>query len=210
LASLLVIAASAGDLLAQITVPGLKFEFGVIDGATLTPVTELSLAADSPGQEMAILVSNTTGSAIGVTGGTFEVFVGDGHSGPAITGLNFTTAPGTLFLNAPATSYSIVGGDPLTPQYLLFSVLYSATVPQGESLLGVMTLSTENVTSPGNWSLHFTDAFFNTSGGPDPITGSFAATTLTVVPEPQLYATVAGLGLMAFALKRHLGLKRRP
>jgi hypothetical protein len=219
LASIMIIGASTGHVAAQFT-----YEFGIVNGSTLTPLTEISLLPDQAGQQVALLVSNT-GGAVNITGWNAEVAIA--HGGPPLVGLGLPSpldggADGPKFENVDFFSGTVfsgiagglgtfqggptpVGGSSV-PQYLnmsfaLLGATTSVSLPSGLSLLATLTVTTAGFTGPQSWPLDFATADLGGQGTP-----AIQGATITVVPEPGQYALAFGLGLLFVAVGYRLRL----
>jgi hypothetical protein len=220
LASIMIIGASTGHVAAQFT-----YEFGIVDGSTLTPLTDISLLPDQAGQQVALLVSNT-GGAVNITGWNAELAIA--HGGPPLVGLGLSSPldggadgpkfenvdffSGTVFSGIAGGLGSYIGGptpvDPIgsVPQYLnmsfaLLGTTTSVSLPSGLSLLATLTVTTAGFTGPQSWPLDIATADLGGQGIPE-IQGA----TITVVPEPGQYALAFGLGLLFVAVRYRLRL----
>jgi hypothetical protein len=191
LSSTLVVALScAGSLHAQVFDPTL----------TIT-MPDQSIAANSSASFD--LFVNNTGSARTVNG--IGVYLETASGGPSITGVDVLT--GTIFGAVANNGQNGVGtGNQGIPTFFYQETSTTSgntvTVAPGLSKFASATFNTTGV-APGTYSYtlnsSFGPSFYTTTGGD--INPTIVAGTLTVVPEPEATALVAG-ALCAFLLLR--------
>ncbi len=174
-------------------------------------VGNISLLPNTPGQVVSFSLTNSDFTGILVESFEFNLQVADGGPGvggvivaPTITTVDLAT--GTIFsLNNTGTQ-----NNGIAPQMAAYSILTSSntvSIPVGSSQIASVTFDTTGF-STGVWSLLMSSATINgttkyvntqTTGDIIPL---ITDGTLTVIPEPEWCAVVAGVAFTGFAWVR--------
>jgi hypothetical protein len=162
-------------------------------GSDLNPTIQLNL--------------NNPGSAVFIGGMDFAIKIAAG--GPSISSVDLLT--GTIFESNHTGPIPVSTTDHSQCYTLSRDLTLSPPqLPSGSSLIASVTLNTSGV-SPGTYDLLLSSsdgqtAYYDAAG--NPVGVNIANGSLTVVPEPEQYAAVAGIGLLVVAVARRLSLRR--
>jgi hypothetical protein len=172
--------------------------------AQIINVGNIELLPNTPNQLVTINVSG----GVQVEALDFWVQIADGLnlSGPQITSVDIVT--GTIFAGNNGGQYGSSATQQPQRWYQTTDTLIVGTTVPTSGLLASLRIDTTGV-APGSYALNLKDvtgssggtAFWDTTFA-NPVFPLITDGTLTVVPEPQQYALVAGLGLLGLAFGR--------